>query len=254
MDALWLTQALIPQYLMFMARPAGLFLTMPFFGDRTVPPLVRVGLSLLVGLILGPQVPELVPGTPWLVALMGELLMGALFGLLVALFFAAMQMAGSILDFEFTFSLSESFLPGSQISSTPMARWFHLMVLLIFFRVEGHHAVLRALAESYHSSPPGAIVNGAISALFFLEMAQTMWETALTVALPMMAALLLANLFIALMARLAPSLNMLLLGPGLKVLVGLGALALLFPLYLNLVEQSATWLFAMLESASRGLH
>jgi flagellar biosynthetic protein FliR len=84
---------------------------------------------------------------------------------------------------------------------------------------------LALVVESFQRLPAGQTLSaGGFGSL--AEIGATVFGTALGLALPLIAALLIANLFVAVLARAAPQLN--LFAVGFPLTLGLGLLALVF--------------------------
>ena len=97
--------------------------------------------------------------------------------------------------------------------------------MAVFFAVDGHHAVVRAVAWSLQRLPPGASIEklepAAVAAQFGV-----MFAYGLVLVAPAMFALLLLDVALAVVARTMPQMNIFIVAMPLKVVVGLLMLAL----------------------------
>jgi flagellar biosynthetic protein FliR len=105
----------------------------------------------------------------------------------------------------------------------------HALAVLLFLSLDGHHTVVRAVHESFTLSPPslgaplGEIARGLVA------LAGKMFALAAQISAPVVAAALIANVGLAVVARAAPALNVFSISFGVTILVGLAVLALAAP-------------------------
>ena len=154
-----------------------------------------------------------------------EALLGALlaFGILAA--FGAFQLAGRLLDLQLGFGVATLIDPATRGHAPLLGTLLWMVAVVVFFAIDGHHALIRAFALSLQSVPPGtpprdlepAAVVGQFGAMFTF---------ALAIAAPVVLVLLLVDAVVAVMARTMPQMNIFFLSLPLKILVGLLTLAL----------------------------
>ncbi len=94
----------------------------------------------------------------WTGIALNELLIGIIVGLLLNFIFDAAQFAGQILGMQMGFSLATMIDPQSQADSAVLSVFYQTIVLLIFFALDVHHWVLRALVSSFYYLPAGRCV------------------------------------------------------------------------------------------------
>lgn len=159
---------------------------------------------------------------------LGELALGIVMGLSVHVAFSAFSLAGGILDVQLGFGLSQVFDPSTSRQSPAMTIAFTRMGVVMFFLVNGHHALVRAIAFSLERFPlavdwsieaVGAGLLGRVVALFGLCVA---------LVAPVMFCILLTEMVLGVLARNLPQVNMLTMGIPVKVVVGLTALFVWF--------------------------
>lgn len=234
-------------YWLVLARVAGIFFVIPIFGHRSVPAPVRVGLTFLVSLTILPLLPPQpngvrlgTPGAappggvpdqmlPYAVLVVREIAFGLATGFVVVLVFAVVEMAGQMLDVEMGFSLVNVIDPVFGHPLPVIGNLLHLLALLLFLLVDGHHVVLAALVESFRQVPPGVGGLGDAGLRIGLEQASWVFYTAVKIAAPMMGVLFVTSVVLGLLARAAPQLNIFIVGLPVKVAVGLVSLAAAMP-------------------------
>src|SRR6266487_4822777 len=92
-------------FLLVFMRTRAMLLTAPLFGNRAIPPQLKIGLTVLVSLLVFPVVDArgiaLPPGLiSWALGIGGEVLLGITIGLMVRFVLAAVNMAGQLIGLE----------------------------------------------------------------------------------------------------------------------------------------------------------
>lgn len=228
-------------YFLMVARLSGLLLIAPVLGTAVVPRLVRIMLVLVLAWTLYPihglpanepllEVPALA------VALLGEIAVGFTVGFVANLIFLVFQAAGSIIGTQMGFGIIQLFDPIRQQRSSVVDEFYGLLATLLFLLLNGHHMLVMAIDRTYQTLPSGAIVHPGAVALSLGRLISEVFMAAFQLALPILAALILADLAFALAARAVPQINVFFVGLPLKVLVGLLILSLALPATLNFMR------------------
>lgn len=211
------------QYVLIATRITSAMMVMPFFGLRLMPPIARIGLGLMTALVLAPVAPSasnLPTDGTFFTLIAWEILLGIAAGFAIMLIFAGIQIAAGLLDLQVGFSLASAFDPAFQHMETLLERYFAAFALLVFLQIDGHHWVLAGMRDLLALAPVGdATPLTGFDRLIALS--SGMFITALRIALPGIAALLLVDLALGIVGRAMPQLNLLALGLPLKTAVGL---------------------------------
>ncbi len=233
MDIFAFDPAHVFSFLLTLMRTSLVLFLMPFFGGETVPKTVKAALCVVLSWALWPQLSfpgELMPKNGWLIALMlaGELLLGMVLMLVVRFLFAAVQTGGQIIGFQMGFSMINVIDPltGQQVVVT--SHFLYMTTLLTFLALNGHLYLLQGLADSFALVPPGGILLGPALGQGLLRLAAGMFTLGVKIAAPVMAALFLVDLALALIGRAAPQMHVLILGFPIKIAVGFFFLGILF--------------------------
>lgn len=206
-------------------RSAGLCLFAPFLGSRRIPGRLRLALALVLALPLMAAAPVATPATAVGLAgaLAGELVLGALMATFVALVFEAYRMVG--VAFDTVTGLGAVTAPdpieGGE-SQGLVGRLALLMAGLVFLGTDAHHALIRALAESFRLVPAGRalplVADAAAPAL--VAAGAGAFAAALRFVLPGFFLLFLVELFSSLVARAFPGAALAASDRGVRSLVG----------------------------------
>jgi flagellar biosynthetic protein FliR len=204
-------------------RFAAFLVLAPPFSHRGVPAPVKVALALGLALAVAPGL-DAEPASNvavFLGALALQALVGAALGFLVAVVFAAVQSAGSLIDLFGGFQLATAFDPMSLTSNAPFGRLYQTAAVTLLFVTDAYQVVLAGLVRSFQAVPLGVVPSTASLAETVTGAVVQMFLAALQVAGPLVVVLFLADVGLGLLTRVAPALNAFALGFPLKILLTL---------------------------------
>lgn len=216
-----------------LTRMLALMAIAPVFSHSSIPMQVKVGIALAVTLAIAPVVNS--PSVDGLlevsgfVALVHNILVGVALGFAIRLVFVGIELAGQLIGLQIGLSFASYFNPDTNESENVVSNFMSMLVLLMFLAIDGHLVLLSALVDSFRVFPVGVTGSVAIEPLALVRAASDIFAIALTICLPILAIMLLVNVVLGVMARVAPQLNLFAVGFPLTVLAGLAALALLLP-------------------------
>jgi flagellar biosynthetic protein FliR len=246
------------------SRIGAMLLSTPIFSSADVPVRVRVlivvGLSIALCAGLG-LVPDAVGARrDELLALalhplrlfraaMTEAGLGVTMALAIHVAFSAFALAGGMLDVQLGFGLSQVFDPTSNSQAPVLTIAFNRIGVVVFFLLNGHHALMRAIAFSLERFPLGA--PWPVESLLPAMLGHLVALFGLCVALvaPIMFCILMAELVLGVLARNLPQVNMLTMGMPIKIVVGLAALCVWFSSIGSAMDRVYRGLYETLDSA-----
>ena len=222
-------------FLLIVGRTSGLMTSAPFWGGKMAPALVRVIITVSLSAAIFPLVtiathPTGVPsGWVLLFALGGEILMGLLLGWTSQLLFVGMRLAGQQVEIKMGLGLAQLIDPHEGGQTSFFSILFDLIAVMAFLCVNGHHLLIRALVSSYTVFPVAdqnlilTLVKGVVLS------AGTIFTIALQVSAPVIVALLLSDIVLAIVARTVPHMNVFLVAPPLQLAFGMLVFLLSLP-------------------------
>ena len=259
-DLLAFNQDRVIVLVLALARVGGLFIMAPIFAASAAPLRVRVSIVFFVTLAMLPLVGGLPPAlaaSPGLAIVLGmmafETLVGFALGLVAQLTFGAVQMAGQLAGIQMGIGLSNLIDPQTQEHITSLAQWQNLLALLVFLSVDGHHVLIRAVADSFRVLPLGGGLPSAAGFGIVLDLAGGLFVVALKIASPVMVLLLLVNAAMGVLAKLIPQLNVFIVGFPLNVAAGLFVLGASQPFTVRLLVASFSEVQSSLANVVRAL-
>ena len=220
--------------LLIFVRITGYVFTAPFFSLRNVPMRVKTGLSVFLAAILFYTVPYAKPEYTGVIGLavlvIKEALAGAIMGLFANIAYQILAFAGQMIDTEIGFSMVNEIDPVTSIQTTITANLYGYLVLLVMFISNLHHYFLRAIIDSFQIIEIGkANLNPNLYQLM-VGFITDYFIIGFRIVLPIFAAILVVNAILAILAKIAPQMNMFVIGMQLKIFVGLIVLAMIMEL------------------------
>lgn len=224
----------LPVWLMS-ARLGAVLLLTPLLHAFPIPTVVRV--LVVIGLSAALAWSSPVPVLPLrglddvgglLLATLAEVTLGATLALGIHIAFAAVSMAGRLLDVQIGFGMAQVMDPVTQRQTSVITAAFNQVAVLVFFLVDGHHALLRGLAYSLEKFPLGRAWAIEAAAPVVLKQATGLFTLAIALAAPVIFCMLMVDLALGVLARNLPQMNVFVVGLPLKIVAGVAALSVWF--------------------------
>lgn len=205
----------------------------PVLGGRSIPNQIKLGLGLILAIFLTPLQTATLTGEglsipSFAAAITREIIIGTIAGYAAVLAFGALQITGSLMGLGSGFTAGQILNPALEESGTSLDQIFVMTAFLLFFVLNGHHSFILGLQRTFEVLP----VNAEIPQLAqesIMRLTGNLIATGIQMALPILGALLLADLALGLLARVAPQIQVFFLGIPLKIALGLAALAIAIP-------------------------
>ncbi|WP_027180446.1 flagellar biosynthetic protein FliR [Maridesulfovibrio bastinii] len=206
---------------------------LPVFGSSSIPNMVKAALTLVITLAVWPQLSfdgSLMPASPYQIALMilGELILGLVFNIVITVVFAAIQTGGNFIGVQMGFSMVNVLDPVTGTNEAVTAHFLYMCALLIFLSLNGHLYMISGIAKTFEYIPPGELLISPTLYTQVMNITETLFVLAIQVAAPIIASIFVIDLALALIGKMAPQMNVLMLGFPIKILVGLIFLGMVF--------------------------
>jgi flagellar biosynthetic protein FliR len=222
----WLTLFLWP-----FTRIAAFLMVEPFLGHSSTPAPVKIGLAALLTMAVSSNLAPLPQVPLWSWASIGilveQVLIGAAMGLVMQIVMAVVQAAGEVIGLQMGLAFASFFAPDVGANTMILSRFFYMITALCFLAVDGHLLLIQVLAASFETLP---IAAGTLDTSGFAVLARfgsVIFGSGLLLALPLVAALLVINLAMAILNRVAPQFTVFSVGFPMSLLAGLLLLTLL---------------------------
>jgi flagellar biosynthesis protein FliR len=215
-----------------LVRVSGMVAFAPFFSSTSLPVRAKAVFVAAVAFLLAPLVAALphAQANVSCSAILGELAVGLVYGLSLALLNEMLLFAGQIAGLQFSFSLVNLMDPNSAIQTPLLGNLFQLMGTLVLITAGLDRILLASMIRSFSVVPLGAYAFAPPAALAIVRAASGIFLAALELAAPVLAATLLVEVAVALLGKLSPQLPVMSLTVPMKTLTGfvilMGSLAL----------------------------
>lgn len=239
--AVGISTAQLTVFLLILARISGVFIQAPIFSSRNIPFYIKTAFAVWLSLILWfvvPISPFLPTGLVALIfALTFETAFGFLIGFVCNVIFLAFQAAGEIMDLQMGLSVASALDPvfGSVISI--IGRLTFMLTIIIFINANGHHLILSAFHQSFTILPAGTVANFTSSklAMQLINLGAAFWTTAIVLSAPIVLVIFLSDFAFGIVSRVAPQVNVFMLGFQVKPMLGLLGIGLCLPFIVSYI-------------------
>lgn len=215
----WVASFILPLF-----RVTAVLMSMPVFGTTLVPTRVRLYFALAITVVIAPGLPPMPPvnalDLSGLMLIAEQILIGALMGFSLQLFFQAFVVAGQIISIQMGMAFASMIDPTNGVNTAVIGQFLTMLVTLLFLAMNGHLVVFEVLTESFTTLPVGS----ALLVNHFWEIAGKLgWVlgAAMVLVLPAITALLVVNIAFGVMTRAAPQLNIFSIGFPLTLVLGM---------------------------------
>ena len=151
--------AVLTLLFLFLARFLPIIALSPFFGARILPHPVKLTFAISMFVIFLPQLLT-VTTTPLgfnpyaLVLITKEIFIGLILGMIISMPFNIAQNVGIIIDHQRGGASLIVNDPTIQNQSSPLGTLFNMVLIFLFFLIEGPFIFLNAIISSYDIIPP----------------------------------------------------------------------------------------------------
>ncbi len=219
-------------FLLILVRISGFMVAAPIFSLRNIPMRVKTLLAIAIAIVVFHVVPyrEVVYSTTleYAFVVITEMLAGLIMGFMANVAYYILSFAGQIIDQEIGFSMVNQFDPVTSTQVTITGNLYTYAVMLMVIITDMHHYLIRAITDSFQVIPVGGAVLDFNLYQVMKRFVVDYFVIGFRIVLPIFASLLVVNTILAILAKVAPQMNMFVIGLQLKVFVGLAVLVLMF--------------------------
>ena len=217
---------------LILMRMSGFVLMNPILGRNNIPARVKAGFIFVLALTVYSssmeEAFEIVSTVEFAFLLLKEFAAGYVVGYVMHLFFFIVSFAGYIIDYQMGLSMSTVYDPQSNAQMPVTGSLLQTWLILLFFAVDGHLALMRILLTSAEIVPYGGIVVTEGLALRIIDIFLECVEMGLRLAIPMIAAEFLVEMGVGILNKVVPQISIFVINIQMKLIVGIGLLVLLF--------------------------
>lgn len=220
-------------FLLLFGRIGALVMLLPGLGERQIPTNVRLGFALALSAVFYPfAAGALPPGSTGtfdrlIVLLVGEVVIGAAFGLLTRILISATQVAGASIAANIGLGFVQTVDPTMGQQGAILGSFLAVTGMTLIFVTNLHHVAIAGIADSYEMFPPGEPVPlGDLKDAAVMLVAEA-FRVGIQLSAPFIVFALVFNLGLGVLAKLMPQLQVFFIAMPVSIGVGLLILSLL---------------------------
>ena len=217
--------------LLVFVRISMIIVVAPPFNNTNIPRRVKAGLALFLSLIIINTVDYnavVYNGMlDYSILIMKEAITGTLIGLGSSICMYILNFSGNMIDMEIGFAMAMEMDPTTKVQTTITSTFFTAIFMLMFIALDMHYYIIDALVDSFHLIPIGEAKFSPNLYQIYVEYIIDFLVIGFRIILPIFSCILVINVVLGILAKVAPQMNMFVIGMQLKVFVGLALLFIL---------------------------
>ncbi len=235
----------VDAFLLVFVRMTGLFVAAPIFSRRNIPNHAKIGIAFLTTVLIADKIkrPDLLEYRTVLqfgLLVTKEFLVGITIGFAAYLVFSAVYVAGQVIDMQIGFGMVNVIDPMSNIQVPITSNFYFILSMLLFLTLNGHHLLIRALYDSFGVVPLGGAVFGSNLTNEIVSMFVGMFVLGFKISAPIIAATLITEVALGVMARTIPQLNVFVVGLPVRIIIGLIVMMITVPVLVGAIQSIVT--------------
>ena len=220
--------AWIVAYFFPLARILALLVVAPPFNNQGLSGQARLVLGLSIALAITPALPKTDAMDPasgqGLLILAQQMLIGFAMGFSMRLVFSAIDLAGTMISNQMGLGFATAYDPQSAANTAVVSEFLGMLALLVFLAINGHLMVIATLGRSFGELPIGGVELASESWMNMAKAGGLLFSSGVMLSLPIVVALLITNIALAVLGRVAPQLNLMAIGFPVTIVLGFAAL------------------------------
>lgn len=240
-------------FVLILIRLASFVFAAPFFNMANVPQRVKIGFSFCLTILVYSLFPDMSVEyngmIEYAIIVVQEVIVGIMLGLISSLCVQIIMFAGKIIDMDIGISMAQLYDPTTRMQVGIMGNFYYYMMMLLLIISGMHQYLVAAIVETYKVIPIGGVKFSASVYTTIIGFMSDYFIIGFRIALPVFASILMLNCVLAILARIAPQMNMFVVGMQLKIFTGIFVILFtisMLPSISNFILDEIEKLFAML--------
>ena len=241
-------------FVLLLFRVGGLVISSPIFGRVNIPVVAKIGLTAAITYLFFTVFPQTVAIEystlmGFTLICISELLLGIALAFVTNVFFSITAFtAGQLIDMQIGFGIVNVYDAQNNTQIPMMGNVINIMLLLLFFGVNGHLRLIDMVYLTVDNMPVGTLMISPNMGLVALEVFIKAFMLGVMMALPILASGLTLEFTFGVMMRAVPQIHMFVVGIPLKMLVGLIVFSLTLPIFAGFSDRVFSEIFNGIES------
>lgn len=240
-------------FLLILVRVASFAYTAPFFNTSNTPNRVKIGLSFFISIIIFTLIPErsvVYDGVlDYAILVIKESIVGLLLGFVSNISIQAISFAGHIIDINIGLSMSTMYDPTLREQTSVSGSLYYYVIFLILLVSGLHQFIVSAIIQSYTVIPLNGLNINLTLYDSFLEVIAEYFIIGFIIAMPVFIALMVLNVVLGILTKVASQLNMFSIGIQIKLILGLAVMYFT----VSFMPYYASYIMDMIKTAIRAI-
>lgn len=209
----------LQNYILILIRVTTFIVICPGFSYKGLSNIFKVALSMILSLLIHSVIPNVeITNNMFhlLFAAIEEAFLGLAMGYLTKLVFAAIEIAGQLVDFQVGFSMASVYDPAMGIQASNYGRVYYWLSIALFFILDMHHRVIASTINSFVIIPIGELNITGAGVEGIIRLFSMSFEMAINLAAPLIIVVLVTDVVLGIISKTVPQINVLMLGMPLK--------------------------------------
>lgn len=215
----------IESFMLIVVRLSAFIYSAPIFSVRGIPAKVKVMLSVFLAFIvyntITVNLPPYAGVISFAILVLQESIVGLSLGFIANACLYIVNFSGRVMDMEMGLSMANMMDPSTRLQSSITGAYYTQMVSILLLVSNMHYYIIRAIIDSFSFVPLGKSVLRMNLYEVMQNFMVDFFVIGFRIVLPIFAAMLIINVVLGVLARVAPQMNMFVVGIQLKVFCGL---------------------------------
>ncbi|MCR4944398.1 MAG: fused FliR family export protein/FlhB family type III secretion system protein [Clostridium sp.] len=244
-------------FLVFL-RLSTFFLLVGIFYPKGTPNVFKVALAMIIAYFITSTIDSSVilsidSNYSLAMSIINEVMTGAVLGVIINLLFNVVKAAGGFMDMQLGLSMMNMVDPNSNTQSTLLGTMSYYIAAVMFFVANGHHILIKCLTASFNIVKVGQSIVFTDNFYIMLQGFIKFFIIGVRIALPIMLIAVITDLTMSLISRSVPTINVMILGMPVRIVVGLISFTVFLPILVKLFLSAVNMIPDMLETILKSL-
>lgn len=212
-------------FILILIRIASFVYVAPFFNMANTPVRLKIGFALVLSMLvyeLSPNIAYEYSGMfDYAIIVVKECVVGLVLGAMTSFCIQIIMFAGRMIDLDIGLSMASLFDPTTRAQVGLMGNLYYYMLMLLLIISGLHSYLITAIVDTYVVIPIGGMKGNISIYETVMRFMSDYFVIGFRIALPVFASILLLNCILAILAKIAPQMNMFVIGMQLKIFAGI---------------------------------
>lgn len=225
MKYLSIDPALIVFFVGVWFRILSMLIWLPVLGDSQIPPMIKIGISFMLALVIYPMVPKIngvidLQMSFIIYLMLKEAFIGLIIGFVAKIVFYGVMMAAQFVGYQMGFGMASLLDPSTGTSVSPFSQFQTVLATALFLTMNFHHMFIQAIYSSFEIVPLTAFNPSPLLGSRLISLSGEIFTIGIKLSAPVLTALIFTMFSLGLIARTVPQVNVFVLSFPISMVVG----------------------------------